>query len=851
MIIYILVNIIQSIGILVPFVGSVSLIRKANNRVSMYLLLANLGCLIINASYMLLLQSKTFEGALTALKMEYFGNIVFYLTFGLFLWTYMKMKPYKWAIVLVSLWGFFDVLFLLLLWTGDGLHLIFRNLDFEWKEEWGLVMLRSDPGVFYLIYCCIVCLIVFCSLIYITIRMVLVEVKSERNNLAKLVGAQFVIGISLVLMLLFNFSFDIVPIFASTSILSIIISIRRDGFFGIKEIGREWVFDQMADAFILVDELYGYLDSNTYAKKVFTELNSKRKDEIVSGELLTIFLSEEKIQQIHGKYYNKKIMEMREKGVISGYSLLLVDVTEQYELMERVRTEKERADEANQAKSAFVSNVSHEIRTPMNAIVGMTQILLRRDLPKQEKEYLLNIQNSGNALLAIVNDLLDMSKIESGKMELVDEEYDFMTMLSDLGMIILNRIGSKPVELLFDIDPDIPSKLYGDALRIRQIIINLMNNATKFTEEGYVCLTVRVNRIENEDIELFLSVKDSGQGIREEDLGKLFGSFQQVDTKKNHHKEGTGLGLSISKQLVELMHGSIGVTSEYGKGSEFYFTIHQRIIDKTRAAQISSGTQAVVIGSMKNNKINEQVEKLALFYQLTYAKDAMSVGESGMPVFCFTDQYDHLSGEEKDKLTALGAVVCGMQNPMVENDLPENILTMNKPLYSYNFCNLIENGQNMEESRPIKAIEEKTTESEEFKAEFLAQDACVLVVDDNEINRMVAEEMLKPLRMRIETASDGKRALEMIRDKKYDLIFMDHLMPVMNGVEAVKELRKWEDSYYKEVPVIALTANTAKEQKEEYIQAGMSDYLSKPIDMGDIYKIVRKWIPDKISVENN
>ena len=852
MIVYFLVNVIQLIGILVPFVGCVSLIRKISSRASMYLLLANLGCLIINASYMLLLQSMTFEGALNALKMEYFGNIVFYLMFGLFLWTYMKMKPYKWAIALVSFWCIFDVIFLLLIWTGDRLHLVFQELDFERHEQWGLVMLKATPGICYMIYYCIICMIVFCSLIYIIVRMFLVEIASERNNLAKLAGSQFVIGASLILMLLFNFSFDIVPICASTSILSIIISIRRNEFFGIKEVGREWVFDQMSDAFIIVDELYGYLDSNSYAKKVFPELNSKRKNAIVSGELLTIFLNDEKIQQINGKYYNKKIMEMREKGRISGYSLLLADITEQYELMERVREEKERADEANQAKSAFVSNVSHEIRTPMNAIVGMTQLLLRRELPKQEKEYLLNIQNSGNALLAIVNDLLDMSKIESGKMELVDEEYDFMSMLSDLGMIILNRIGGKPVELLFDIDPDIPAKLYGDALRIRQIIINLMNNATKFTEEGYVCLTVKVKQIDSEDIELFLSVKDSGQGIREEDISKLFGTFQQVDTKKNHHKEGTGLGLSISKQLVELMHGSIGVTSEYGKGSEFYFTIHQRIIDKTRAAQITDGQQAVIIGGMKNPAANGLLRKMAGEYRLTYMEDIMAAAKTEVPVFYFTDRYGGLGGEEQGKLTELDAVVCSMVNPMAENELPEGMLTMNKPLYSYNFCNFIENredaSENIREKTPDEkeASKEEPQDSEELSVEFKAPEAKVLVVDDNEINRMVAEEMLKPLQMQIETASDGKRALEMIQDKKYDLIFMDHLMPVMNGIEAVKALRQMEGVYYRKVPVIALTANTAKEQREEYVQAGMSDYLSKPIDMEDIYKIVKKWIPDKI-----
>ena len=498
----------------------------------------------------------------------------------------------------------------------------------------------------------------------------------------------------------------------------------------------------------------------------------------------------------------------------------------------------------------------------MNAIVGMTQIMLRRELPKQEREYLLNIQNSGNALLAIVNDLLDMSKIESGKMELVDEEYDFMSMLSDLGMIVLNRIGNKPVELLFDIDPDIPAKLYGDALRIRQIIINLMNNATKFTETGFVCLTVKVKQRDGEEIELFLSVKDSGQGIREEDLHKLFGSFQQVDTKKNHHKEGTGLGLSISKQLVELMQGSIGVKSEYGKGSEFYFTIRQKIVDGTQAARISDGMQAVVIGGFKNAAANELLESLSERYRLTFVENitAVKVPEApgGTPVFYFTDRYEELEDRELQKLEELGAVVCGMVNPMAENGLPEELLTMNKPLYSYNFCRFIEDRESMikerQEKRP-EGKEERNVRGDsqedpdgfgETTAEFTAPDARVLVVDDNEINRMVAEEMLKPLNMQIRTASDGRQALDLIQKERYDLVFMDHLMPVMDGIEAVTALRKLEDPYYREVPVIALTANTAKEQREEYIRAGMSDYLSKPIDMEDIYRIVKKWIPEKI-----
>lgn len=854
----IIIQTVQIIGIIVPFIGCISLFRRVQSRPSIYLLLANLGCLTINGSYLLLLRTETYDGALTAMKMEYFGNVIFYLMFAMFLWSYLRIEGYKWIKILFVFWCIQDIVFLYCVWIGN-MQNVFTSLEFRWNERLGLVLIQAVPDTLYMVHYCIICMVLFCGMIYTTVRMFMVKIKAERYNLARLAGAQFVICVSLLLMLLCNFSFDIVPVCASLSILSIIVSVLRNEFFGVTELGQQWVFEQMEDAFVIVDRMYGYLESNSYAKKVFLELNHKRKNETISDELRVLFTDNEKIQQIQGKYYNKKIMEIREKGEVSGYSLFLADITEQYELMERVREEKERADAANQAKSAFVSNVSHEIRTPMNAIVGMTQIMLRGELSKQQREYLLNIRNSGDALLTIINDLLDMSKIESGKMELVDEEYDFMSMLSDLGMIILNRIGNKPIELLFDIDADIPSKLYGDALRIRQIIINLMNNATKFTEEGYVCLTVKVKQIEDDDIELYLSVKDTGQGIREEDLGKLFGSFQQVDTKKNHHKEGTGLGLSISKQLVELMHGRIGVNSEYGKGSEFYFTIHQRIIDGTRAAQITDGQQAVVIGGMKNSTANELLKKLAAQYQLNFAENIMAVEKTEAPVFYFTDWYEELGSEEQHRLAECGAVVCGMLNPMIGNELPKDLLTMNKPLFSYNFCNFIENRESMADDikdRPVTEKEKEYPEEfsgedsqtvEEMAAEFEAPAASVLIVDDNEINLMVAEEMLKPLKMQIETASDGKHALEMIRNKKYDLIFMDHLMPVMDGIEAVTELRKLEEPYYKEVPVIALTGNTAKEQREEYIQAGMSDYLSKPIDMEDIYRIVKKWIPDKIT----
>ena len=347
MILHILIDLIQLAGILIPLVGCVCLLKQARNRTAMYLLLANLGCLIINGSYMLLLQTKTHEGALISLKMEYFGNVVFYLMFGLFLWSYLGLRRHKWIKPFLCLWCTMDVLFLSCIWIWDGLPLVFQSLNFQRDGLSGLVLIQTTPGALYMIRYSMICLILLCGIIYTIVRIFSVPIVSERNNLIKLAMSQFVIIASLILMLLFNFSFDIVPIFASTSILSIIISAFRDEFFGITELGQQWVFEQMEDAFIIVDEMYGYLDSNLYAKKMFHELNYKRRNETVAGDMFRLFTSDGKVVQVYGKFYNKKITEIRDKGTLSGYSMLLTDITEQHELMERVKEEKERSDDAN------------------------------------------------------------------------------------------------------------------------------------------------------------------------------------------------------------------------------------------------------------------------------------------------------------------------------------------------------------------------------------------------------------------------------------------------------------------------------------------------------------------------
>lgn len=506
--------------------------------------------------------------------------------------------------------------------------------------------------------------------------------------------------------------------------------------------------------------------------------------------------------------------------------------------LQRVEMEKEKAEAANEAKSAFLSNMSHEIRTPMNAIVGMTDILLREEHSKQTREYLNNIKNSGAALLTIINDILDFSKIESGKMEIIEERYEPMSMFNDLSMIFLNRIGEKRVELLYDIDKSMPRKLWGDGQRIRQIIINFMNNAIKFTESGYVRLSVKVNTLDAEHVELAFSIEDTGQGIKEEDIEKLFGSFSQVDTKKNHQKEGTGLGLAISKQLVELMNGNIGVKSTYGKGSTFYFNIPQKIVDVRQAARLKEEVekQGAVVVKIENEAVKGQLLQLAGNYQVECIDYTEMQGRN--VAFLITDDINSVSAQERKQLDEMKAGLCLLQNPMTEQCSEKNVTVINKPLYNLNFCQLLNHEQII------------FTSVAEEEMHFVAPKANILVVDDNEMNLKVAKGLLEPFKMQIDTAQNGKEALRKVQEKQYDLVFMDHMMPVMDGIEATREIRKLSDEIYQKLPIIALSANATAEAKEMFMREKMNDFVAKPIKLKEIGKCILKWLPKELVEES-
>lgn len=517
-------------------------------------------------------------------------------------------------------------------------------------------------------------------------------------------------------------------------------------------------------------------------------------------------------------------------------STILSDMA--YDRYSLIQANKE-IERAAQMKSDFLANMSHEIRTPMNAVIGMAEMALREDLPKTARGYIGQIISSGKTLLTIINDILDFSKIESGKMSIEDDVYEPMSVLNDITNIINTRIGEKDIELILDILPDIPCKLIGDSNRLKQVIINLANNAVKFTQKGQVVLQVGYKRVSYDEIELEVSVVDTGIGIKKEDIEKLFKAFQQVDSKRNRNIEGTGLGLAISEKIVTLMGGNISVESEYGKGSKFSFWIPQKVFDNKPSISVKSKDDINAAGLFYNdflrNHMKKDMSNLGISYISLDSEDALQVIEDKNVKYFFVGQdmfsmkVQEFVKNHQDVTTIL---MIDFRNS-VRLDI-NNLMVVKKPLYALNIAAIF-NGEE---------INYNCMTYEDF--EFVAPDAQILIVDDNAINLTVAEGLLEPLKMRIETASSGKEAVEMISNKQYDLIFMDHMMPELDGVETTHIIRRFHKEY-ENVPIIALTANAVGGTKEMFLREGMNDFVAKPIEMRTILSKLRHWLPyDKI-----
>ena len=520
---------------------------------------------------------------------------------------------------------------------------------------------------------------------------------------------------------------------------------RRYMTFGISTRNvSEYVFREVNVPVLILDpegkiELYNEIAESTFAR--MGKLKGKRLEDLVEPVTELKHVSEaykSRLLAIKGRESYCRIIRSviyDDFKEVRCEILFLPDMTDAIISMQIADESLRSAEEANKAKSNFLANMSHEIRTPMNAIIGMNEIILRDgDINDEVRGQLKVVKTAADGLLELINDILDISKIESGKYEIIDEEYDTAALISDVSMLILTRLSDSGIILKLDVSPDIPKSVIGDMLRVRQILVNILGNAVKFTRRGSIELKCECRRL-SDDVVFYFDISDTGIGIREEDIEGIFGAFNQVDTRKNRDIKGTGLGLAISRNLAIMMNGDITVESEYGKGSIFHVTVHQKIIG----------------------------------------------------------------------------------NESIGSDT----------------ANLLEN---------FRYIIQDKREAEDDTLRF--KDKHILIVDDNLVNLHVAKGLMEPYEMKIDLATNGYQAVDMIKENDYDLVFMDHMMPELDGVDTTKLIRSLgdTDTKYRNLPVIALTADAVKGTREMLLEAGMQDYLAKPIKKSELNQVFEKWL---------
>lgn len=533
---------------------------------------------------------------------------------------------------------------------------------------------------------------------------------------------------------------------------------------------------------------------------------------------------------------------------------LYINIRHDNGAMRDLKEAAERAERAERSKSEFLANMSHEIRTPMNAIIGMCELALREGgISQNVRNYCNQIQNSGRNLLSIINDILDFSKIESGKMEIASEEFDLSSTLNDvLNMTMTRMDNKKQLELLVQVDPDIPRGLIGDELRIRQIMINLLTNAVKYTREGAVVLHVR-KTVRDYGINLDVSVKDSGIGIKKEDLEKLFVSFQQVDTKKNRSVEGTGLGLVITKRLLTQMGGFISVTSEYGKGSEFRFSVPLRVSNSAPFITIENSdtihaASFIDVTKFENESVKSEYENfisvigksLRVKHEICESIEQLQkvVGEERI-THCFIGKEEYLAHRSYFESIASKTKVVIVQNRREGAMVPHNMSCIYKPVYEIPLVGIFNQNSAIIDQQASKG----------YSNSFTAPRARVLIVDDNAVNLQVAVGLMQPYKMQLFTADSGFDAIKMLGSRDFDLVFMDHMMPEMDGVETVQLIRSKTEPYYKTLPIVALTANAVGEAKEMFLANGFQGFLAKPMELSALDRILKQLLPQNYLVK--
>ena len=725
---YELFCLISSLGILSGIAILYFVVRYKSSQNQKTISLICCAALVINLGNYFSLFSQDYSGLLHANQLQNIGHIFLLTAFILFMAGYCEIViPFYFRTCLYLL-NFASVIFCL---TPSINRMFYKDIVYVEDSIHPHLVIEAGP-VFIMFR-------VVNALFVAVLAGYLIYLSGKNKRDAK--KNSFVIASSLIAAVgdfasEFNIvpGYDFVAIGITISLIVLFYAIYKFGILDVMQVAKDKIIEKASEGVIVVDKDKQFIYANEKARQILDYLNydsiesiNKKIEDIFDGEATMIVAN-------HG-HYEAKVAELTENGYVKGYMAWLFDLTFINKYTEEIVALKEYAEAANQSKSSFLANMSHEIRTPMNAILGFDELILQKSRDPEIVGYATDIKIASANLLALINDILDLSKIETGKMEVCNQNYVLKNLIDETVINVIPMANKKGLEFIMELDEGLPYELYGDVSHIRNVLINILNNAVKYTQKGFIKFIVRMESEKDGVANIRFAVADSGIGIKEEDIPKLFNKFEKFDVKKNSHIEGTGLGLTIVKGYVELMGGKLEVDSVYEMGTTFSVLLDQEII------------------SFDKKEDFEQVE------------------------------------------------------------------TINK-------------------------------KSESPRERFKAPNAKVLVTDDNEINLKVISSLLKSYDIRVDTASSGKKAIEMCSSNPYDIILMDHMMPGMDGVEAMQRIRTLlDDDSYRSV-IVAVTANAISGVKEMLLQEGFDYYLSKPIDMSLLEEMLLKFLPEELVVKS-